>query len=207
MYFRHGKVLLVANIQKREEMNCWGLKRLLCSLIGFDITNPQTIIYEYSPQFSQLKNTSNSTDIIYPQSQQTNPKEQEKELPIEEISIAKGLSVSNSSKKTIDVNKLIKEPLSFSINSSEPQILIVHTHTTESYTKSEKLKYTASDSDRNTDSSKNMIAVGNALSEVLNSRGIKTIHDTTVHDFPAYNGSYERSKATILANLKKLQFL
>ena len=48
-----------------------------------------------------------------------------------------------------------------------------------------------------------MIAVGKALSEVLNSRGIKTIHDTTVHDYPAYNGSYERCKATVLANLAK----
>ena len=52
-------------------------------------------------------------------------------------------------------------------------------------------------------SSKNMIAVGNALAEVLNNRGIKTIHDTTVHDYPAYNGSYERSKATVLKNLEK----
>ncbi len=195
--------IIISQQLNTEKPSKYSLKRLLCSLVGFDITNPQTIIYEYSPQFSQLKNTSDSADMIYPQSKEKKTQKQEKELPIEEISIAKGLSVSNSSKKTIDVNKLIKEPLSFSINSSEPQILIVHTHTTESYTTSEKLKYTASDSDRNTDSSKNMIAVGNALSEVLNNRGIKTIHDTTVHDFPAYNGSYERSKATILSNLKK----
>ncbi len=186
-----------------EAPSKYSFKKLICDLVGFDITNPHTIIYDYSPQFSQIKNTSDSSDIIYPQAEKQEEKQEENKLPIEEVSIAKGLSVSNSSKKEVDVYALIKEPLSFSINSSEPQILIVHTHTTESYTDSGKTKYTASDSDRSTDSNKNMIAVGNALSEVLNNRGIKTIHDTTVHDYPAYNGSYERSKATVLANLKK----
>ena len=45
--------------------------------------------------------------------------------------------------------------------------------------------------------------VGNALCEVLEANGIKVIHDTTVHDYPAYNGSYDRCKATTLKNLEK----
>lgn len=195
--------IIISQQLNDDKPSKYSLKKFICDLVGFDITNPQTIIYDFSPQFSQIRNTPNSSDIIYPQAEEKKVKKEEKELPIKEISVAKGLSVSNNSKKTVDVNSLIKEPLSFSINSSEPQILIVHTHTTESYTDSGKTKYTASDSDRSTDSSKNMIAVGNALAEVLNSRGIKTIHDTTVHDYPAYNGSYERSKATVLSNLKK----
>ncbi len=195
---------IISSQLNSEVPSKYSLKKLICDLVGFDITNPHTIIYDYSPQFSQIRNTSDSSDIVYPQAEKkVETQEEEKKLPIEEISISKGLSVSNSSQKSVDVNALIKEPLSFSINSSEPQILIVHTHTTESYTDSGKTKYTASDSDRSTDSNKNMIAVGSALAEVLNERGIKTIHDTTVHDYPAYNGSYERSKATVLANLKK----
>ena len=200
------------NIMISSELNTdvpskYSIKEFLCDLIGFDITNPQTILYDYSSQFSQIRNTSNPADTIYPQQEKKEEtKEQkikEQQLPIEEVSIAKGLSVSNSSNKSVDINQLVSEPLSFSINSDEPQILIVHTHTTESYTDSGKTKYTASDSDRSTDSSKNMIAVGNALTDVLNERGIKTIHDTTVHDYPAYNGSYERCKATVLKNLSK----
>jgi stage II sporulation protein P len=185
----------------------YDLKKIICDIIGFDVTNPQTILYDYSPQFSQIRNTADQNGTIYPEQakkeQPQETKKEEKQFPIEEVSISKGLSVANSSGQSVDVNKLISEPLSYSINSDEPQILIVHTHTTESYTDSGKTKYTASDSDRSTDSSKNMIAVGNALAEVLNSRGIKTIHDTTVHDFPAYNGSYERCKATVLKNLEK----
>ncbi len=182
----------------------YDFKNFVCDLIGFDITNPQTILYNYSPQFSEIRNTKNPADAIYPQQEKKQEKvAKEEQLQIEEVSISKGLFVSNSSDKSVDINQLISQSLSFSIDSDEPQILIVHTHTTESYTNSGKTKYTASDSDRSTDSSKNMIAVGNALAEVLNSRGIKTIHDTTVHDYPAYNGSYERCKATVLKNLEK----
>ena len=200
------------NIMISSELNDdtpskYDFKKFICDIIGFDITNPQTILYDYSPQFSQIRNTADQTATIYPEQvkkeQPNATKKEEKQFPIEEVSIAKGLSVSNSSGQSIDINQLVKEPLSFDINSDEPQILIVHTHTTESYTDSGKTKYTASDSDRSTDSSKNMIAVGDALAEVLNSRGIKTIHDTTVHDYPAYNGSYERCKATVLKNLEK----
>lgn len=187
-----------------EKPSRYGLKTLLCDIVGFDITNPQTILYDYSPLFKKIRNTTNAIDAIYPEyEKQEEVKKEEKELPIKEVSIAKGMSVSNSSGKEIDVDKLLSEKLSFSIDSDDPQILIVHTHTTESYTDSGKTKYTASDSDRSTDENKNMIAVGNALSEVLNERGIKTIHDTTVHDYPAYNGSYERCKATVLKNLSE----
>ncbi len=196
--------IMISSQLNSEVPSKFSMKAFLCNLIGFDPTNPSTILYDYSPHFDGIRNTTDSGEIVYPQKiKEEEPKQEEKEFPIKEVSIAKGLSVSNNSGKDVDVNKLLAEPLSFDINSDEPQILIVHTHTTESYTDSGKTKYTASDSDRSTDSAKNMIAVGNALAEVLNSKGIKTIHDTTVHDFPAYNGSYERCKATVLKNLSK----
>ena len=46
------------------------------------------------------------------------------------------------------------------------------------------------------------MAVGDALTEQLNKRGIKTVHDTTIHD-ESYNGSYDRSVDTVYKNLKK----
>ena len=191
--------IMISSELNQQTPSKFGIKKLLCDLIGFDPTNPATILYDYSPHFDGIRNTTNPAEIMYPQKiKEEQPKQEEPALPIEEVSIAKGLSISNSSGKNVDVNSLLKTPLSFNISSDEPQVLIVHTHTTESYTDSGKTKYTASDSDRSTDSAKNMIAVGNALAEVLNSRGIKTIHDTTVHDFPAYNGSYERCKSTVL---------
>ena len=48
-----------------------------------------------------------------------------------------------------------------------------------------------------------MVAVGNALEKALRDAGIGVVHDTTQHDYPSYNGSYERSAETIKSYLEK----
>ncbi|MBD5143321.1 MAG: stage II sporulation protein P [Oscillospiraceae bacterium] len=78
-----------------------------------------------------------------------------------------------------------------------PQVLIMHTHTTESFEPYEREYYDSNFNYRTTDSSKNMIMVGDAIAEQLESAGIGVIHDTTVHDYPSYTGSYERSAETV----------
>lgn len=72
-------------------------------------------------------------------------------------------------------------------------VLILHTHTTESYTPSEKYSYVPTDTDRTTDKEFNMVRVGDEIEKVLTDHGIKVYHDTTMNDYPSYNGSYNRS--------------
>ncbi len=77
------------------------------------------------------------------------------------------------------------------------EVLIMHTHTTECY-----MPYTGSSYDttwptRTTDNEKNMAAVGSVIAARLQQAGIGVIHDTTQHDYPSYNGSYERSAETV----------
>lgn len=79
----------------------------------------------------------------------------------------------------------------------EPQILIMHTHATESYEPYERDFYDSSFNSRTTDPTKNMIAVGNEIAEELEAAGIAVLHDTTLHDYPSYNGSYDRSRETV----------
>jgi len=81
-------------------------------------------------------------------------------------------------------------------------VLIVHTHTTESYTPSEKYSYTPLDTDRTTDKKYNMVAVGNEIEKVLSERGIKVYHDTTINDYPSYSGSYGKSAMAIENHIK-----
>ena len=38
---------------------------------------------------------------------------------------------------------------------------------------------------------------------MLNAAGINTVQDTTLHDYPSYNGSYERSNETVRGWLEK----
>ncbi len=82
-------------------------------------------------------------------------------------------------------------------NSAQPQILIVHTHATEAYLPDYGAPYDAAYSFRNTDTSQNMVAVGRVMAERLNQLGYSTLQDTTLHDYPSYNGSYDKSKATV----------
>jgi stage II sporulation protein P len=81
--------------------------------------------------------------------------------------------------------------------SDEPQVLIVHTHATESY-------LPASEGNYHTKEAENSVRdVGNVLAETLKAEGIAAVHDQTLHDSPSYNQSYSRSYTTITEMLKK----
>lgn len=103
--------------------------------------------------------------------------------------------VKNSNKShSIDIGQeLGKTPAVKIKKGSDPQVLIYHTHTTEAF----------SCDTRTTDKSRSVCAVGDEIAKQLKEAGIGVIHDTTYHDYPAYNGSYDRSKATVTSYLKK----
>ena len=88
-------------------------------------------------------------------------------------------------------------------NVAEPQVLIVHTHATESYELYDREIYDTRNTWRSTDNANNMVAVGDAMTAVLAQNGIGVLHDTTQHDYPSYNGSYERSAQTIQEYLEE----
>lgn len=79
----------------------------------------------------------------------------------------------------------------------EPQVLIMHTHTTESFEPNVREYFDLSFNYRTTDMRYNIVAVGDKICEKLEAAGIGVIHDTTIHDYPSYNGSYERSAETV----------
>ena len=84
-----------------------------------------------------------------------------------------------------------------------PQVLIYHTHATESYQPYACDWYDLAYNARNTDNSQNMVAVGNVLEEKLKQAGIGVIHDATQHDNPSYTGAYDRSRVTIEKYMKQ----
>ncbi|MBQ7106982.1 MAG: stage II sporulation protein P [Clostridia bacterium] len=111
--------------------------------------------------------------------------------------------LKNNTGSTINIKTLLEKKLSFKIDkNNKPQVLIMHTHTTESFMLEERDYYTEDDASRTRDSKKNMIAIGDIIEQKLKAAGIGVIHDTTIHDYPAYSGSYTRSAATITDDLK-----
>lgn len=106
-----------------------------------------------------------------------------------------------SNQELIDLSK---QPSPIKLDDTdEPQVLIYHTHATESYQPYDCDWYDLSYNARNVDNSKNMVAVGNILEQKLKNAGIGVIHDTTQHDNPSYTGAYSRSETTINSYLEK----
>ncbi|MBR3760083.1 MAG: stage II sporulation protein P [Ruminococcus sp.] len=88
-------------------------------------------------------------------------------------------------------------------DTSEPQVLIYHTHTTESFEPYVRDNYDSGFNYRTTDDTKNMVMVGDAIEAELEARGIGVIHVETIHDYPSYNGSYGRSRESIVPILEQ----
>ncbi len=80
---------------------------------------------------------------------------------------------------------------------AEPQVLIYHTHATESYEPVTRDYYDKTYNSRTRDNTKNMIMVGDQIEAQLLKAGIGVIHDTTQHDYPSYTGAYGLSMKTI----------
>ena len=113
--------------------------------------------------------------------------------------VVKGLEISNATDISINPNDYLEQKLGFSIDKQGPQILIIHTHTTESYSEE---SYLRNSSDRNLDETKNIVAVGEVMTEIFKKNGIEAYHDKTVHDYPSYNGAYQRAATTIRNDLE-----
>lgn len=109
---------------------------------------------------------------------------------------AGGIWIKNSTQhhSTLDFAKeLLQLPAVHIKKDGKPQVLIYHTHTTEAFL----------GDTRTTDKSRSVCAVGEEIASQLTAASLGVAHDTTYHDYPAYNGSYDRSKVTIQNDLKK----
>lgn len=88
-------------------------------------------------------------------------------------------------------------PFAVEKNSAEPQVLIMHTHATESYQTWPDLVFDENYTARSKNTALNMVAVGAEMARVLNAAGINTLHDATLYDAPGYTDSYKRSRAGV----------
>ncbi len=118
---------------------------------------------------------------------------------------ANDISLNNNTEgKTVDLTALLSRDVVLTAAAEgEPVILITHTHATEAYTPSGDDQYEASDNSRTTDENYNMLRVGDEMKTVFERMGLVTLHDTSLYDYPSYNGSYARSLAGVQAILEE----
>lgn len=121
------------------------------------------------------------------------------------ISTGSGFLKNSTNLSRDNVIQQLQKPLEMVIkDTDEPQVLIMHTHATESYAPYDVDFYDKSNASwRNRDNSKNVVRLGDIITQELNDAGIVTLHDATQHDYPSYNGSYERSADTVKGYLEK----
>ena len=99
--------------------------------------------------------------------------------------------------------KLTKAMLKPDVTLNTKNIIIYHTHTCESYTKTEKYKYKSTGNFRTTDINYSVARVGTELTKYLKYYGYNVIHDTTLYDYPSYSASYDRSLKGVAKLLEK----
>lgn len=91
-------------------------------------------------------------------------------------------SSTTASREEMDVKKMLEMDFSLEKESEEPQILIYHTHSQETY---------ADYGPGKTDAT--VVGVGNYLTELLRQKGYQVIHDTGQYDL--INGQLDRNHA------------
>lgn len=113
-----------------------------------------------------------------------------------------GVYVYNRTERALEASLLQEGTVDVPLGEG-PQILIVHTHGSEAYSMTDGDVYEESDPYRTTDCTHNVVRVGEEMATVFRAHGFQVIHDTTLCDYPSYNGAYERSKAVVEQWLEK----
>ncbi len=116
----------------------------------------------------------------------------QKNVPQVNISNSQKIEIKNHAQKSFSVEELLARPLPYQPDTGGYKVLVVHTHTTESYFPN----------DRSDDNTQNMIQVGKEFSAILEANGIQTLHITKVHDVP-YTTSYKKSLESITKALEE----
>ena len=119
--------------------------------------------------------------------------------PIKENSNVEIGGVKIKNETSFEINDSI---MNTGLNINRENITIFHTHTCESYTPTEQYNYQQTGNFRTTDLNYSVVKVGDELTNYLMGYGFNVIHDKTYHDYPAYTGSYTRSKTTVENILK-----
>ena len=122
----------------------------------------------------------------------------ESNVPEKYTSEYNGVKIRNET----DNIKLTEEMMKPNVNVNMKNILIYHTHASESYTSSDKYKYTSTGNFRTTDTNYNVVRVGTELTKYMEHYGYTVIHDTTIYD-KSYSESYDRSLSGVASLLEK----
>lgn len=115
------------------------------------------------------------------------------------------LNIINRTSYNVDLYDYLELefPVNGSISESDPLVLIVHTHGSESYLPAGYDFYSPDETFRSVNEEETVVHIGEVLCEKLNSLGINAVHDKTMYDQTDFNKSYNYSRVGIKEALAK----
>lgn len=164
------------------------ISKISLKLLNLDIKNPMSLI---GAQLAVAMEVAEN-----PQDESIDPQSDiVVQTDVKQVTITSKAPIEfkNETSYTFNSTDLLNSDLSFELNKTGPQILIVHTHATEAY-------YGV---DRSFDDSINVVRLGDEITKILNNNGIEVLHIKKHHDQPSYNGSYKNCLESVLTAIKE----
>ena len=192
-------------------------KNILQEMLGTQIASIKAMEENNQPLGDVAKQEENNPADTQPQQdiQETNEQSNEQGILLAQEGLPTQVMTQNPITESFNVqygNVKIKNQTSYTLTEEmmtpditieNKNIVLFHTHSCESYTSSEAYPYTPTGTFRTTDLNFTVTRVGTELESQLKQYGYSVVHDTSYHDYPAYNGSYTRSLQTVENILKQ----
>jgi len=178
-----------------------GASAILISLV-FRLLEPNSAFLTYLETGRNVR-FSSSLEVFSPDFVESPPPlaPEPEMLRLPSFSGEEAVEIHYAAKVQPDIPALLSSPLEWELRSSEPTVLILHTHSTESYTQGEE-RYVESSAFRTLEEEYNMLSIGRRVGQLLAEGGITAIQDRKLHDYPSYNGAYSDARVSIEAYLQ-----
>ena len=199
-------------VQENNQKNFFQeiLKTQISSIEGIEQTEETQNVEDKTNNEKNVENEENSDQT----ENSTNQENQQNNISLAQTGLQTEIITPNPITESFNVQygkvkiknqtsyNLTEEMLKPDVTIENRNVLIFHTHSCESYTSSEAYTYTPTGNFRTTDLNYTVTRVGTELENQLKQYNFNVVHDTSYHDYPAYNGSYTRSLATVENLLK-----
>ncbi len=118
---------------------------------------------------------------------------------LERVSVDTMKVLNYSTLRNINYQELYNKMIT--LTKISDKILLYNTHTSESYSNSERYSFGYTGTYRTTDAKYNMITIASELEKNLKEKNMNVVQDTTPHDYGTYTSAYARSELTIKKNI------
>ena len=149
---------------------------------------------------SVIRSGENGKDI--PENEETLHTSENRDPVIFTAEDAQLVSIRQICRCQVDTEDHLLAPLDWDLAGENAKVLIMHSHISESYTKTAGQDYSESEPYRTDNNAYNVAAVGDRLARLLEDAGVEVIHDTTDFEVPNTDYAYDSARDSLQQYLR-----